>query len=78
MDPSIGWVAMHLVFSEGLLGMWQYLMLVYISLSGTFGGPFSVDAHHAVGKEIVARYILAGEFDYSGGCLWLKSAGGLV
>ena len=45
-------------------------------VSGRFGGPFSIDAHQAVARGGEDAFFA--KFDYSGNCLWLKSAGGVM
>ncbi len=62
-------------------GVFEDCSIVAISndgfyISGTFGGPFSVDAHQAVVRGGQDAFLA--KFDYSGNCLWLKSAGGLM
>lgn len=62
-------------------GVFEDCSIVAISndgfyISGTFGGPFSVDAHQAVVRGGQDAFLA--KFDYSGNCLWLKSAGGVM
>jgi len=45
-------------------------------VSGRFGGPYSIDAHQALVRGGEDAFLA--KFDYSGNCLWLKSAGGVM
>jgi len=45
-------------------------------VSGRFGGPFSIDTHQAIARGGEDAFFA--KFDYSGNCLWLKSAGGVM
>ena len=62
-------------------GDWENCAILAISndgfyVSGVFSGSFAIDSHQAITRGGEDAFFA--KFDYSGNCLWLKSAGGVM